>query len=110
MRQGVSVNALVDQMCTGAQHPVARLISMVDREDPAVPAIMQRINPRLRHAYSTGITAPPGGCKSILLDRLTSPLPPKGLAVIIVPSDPTSPFSGGAILGVRIRVQQLYPD
>jgi len=59
----VSVTALVEQMCTGAQRPLARLISMVEREDAAVPEIMQRLYPRLGKAYSIGITGPPVGAR-----------------------------------------------
>ena len=106
----VSVTALVEQMCTGAQRPLARLISMVEREDAAVPEIMQRLYPRLGKAYSIGITGPPGGGKSTLVDRLTAVLRQQGRTVGIIAADPTSPFSGGAILGDRIRMQQHYLD
>jgi LAO/AO transport system kinase len=110
MRREVSVTSLVDQLGTGAQRPLARLISMVEREDPAVPTIMQRLHPRLGKAYSIGITGPPGGGKSTLVDRLTAALRQQGLTVGIIAADPTSPFSGGAILGDRIRMQQHYLD
>jgi LAO/AO transport system kinase len=110
MTREVSVTALVDQMCTGAQRPLARLISMVEREEAAVPAIMQQLYPRLGKAYSIGITGPPGGGKSTLVDRLTAILRQHGLTVGIIAADPTSPFSGGAILGDRIRMQQHYLD
>jgi LAO/AO transport system kinase len=110
MRREVSVTSLVDQLGTGAQRPLARLISMVEREDPAVPTIMQRLHPRLGKAYSIGITGPLGGGKSTLVDRLTAALRQQGLTVGIIAADPTSPFSGGAILGDRIRMQQHYLD
>ena len=106
----LAVAALVDQMDTGAQRPLARLISMVEREDPSVPAIMQRLYSRLGKAYSIGITGPPGGGKSTLVDRLTAVLRQQGRTVGIIAADPTSPFSGGAILGDRIRMQQHYLD
>jgi LAO/AO transport system kinase len=82
----------------------------VEREDPAVPAIMQQLYPRLGNAYSIGVTGPPGGGKSTLVDRLTAVLRQKALTVGIIAADPTSPFSGGAILGDRIRMQQHYLD
>jgi LAO/AO transport system kinase len=110
MTHEVSVSALVDQMRTGAQRPMARLISMVEREEAAVPAIMQQLYPHLGKAYSIGITGPPGGGKSTLVDRLTAILRQNGLTVGIIAADPTSPFSGGAILGDRIRMQQHYLD
>src|SRR5262249_26421494 len=110
MTYEASVTALGEQMRTGAQRPLARLISMVERKDPAVPAIMQQLYPHLGKAYSVGITGPPGGGKSTLVDRLTVVLRQKGLTVGIIAADPTSPFSGGAILGDRIRMQQHYLD
>jgi LAO/AO transport system kinase len=110
MRRETSVADLVVQMRTGAQRPLARLISMVEREEPAVPAIMQQLYPHLGTAYSIGITGPPGGGKSTLVDRLTAILRQQGLTVGIIAADPTSPFSGGAILGDRIRMQQHYLD
>lgn len=110
MTHATSLAALIKQMRTGAQRPLARLISMVERQDPAVPALMQQLAPRLGKAYSIGITGPPGGGKSTLVDRLTAIFRQKGLAVGVIAADPTSPFSGGAILGDRIRMQQHYLD
>jgi LAO/AO transport system kinase len=110
MIDAASVAALVEQMRTGAQRPLARLISTVERDESAVPAIMQQIYPHLGKAYSIGITGPPGGGKSTLVDRLTAVLRQKDLTVGIIAADPTSPFSGGAILGDRIRMQQHYLD
>ena len=110
MTHEASVTALVEQMRTGAQRPLARLISMVEREESVVPAIMQQIAPHLGKAHSIGITGPPGAGKSTLVDRLTAILRQKGLTVGIIAADPTSPFSGGALLGDRIRMQQHYLD
>jgi LAO/AO transport system kinase len=83
---------------------------MVEREDAAVPAIMRQIYPRLGKAYSIGITGPPGGGKSTLVDRLTAVMRQHGRTIGIIAADPTSPFTGGAILGDRIRMQQHYLD
>jgi GTPase len=110
MRRDSSISDLVAQMLTGAQRPLARLISLVEREDEALPAIMQQLSPHLGRAYSIGITGPPGGGKSTLTDRLTALLRRQGRTVGIIAADPTSPFSGGAILGDRIRMQQHYLD
>ena len=110
MTREVSVADLVQQMRTGAQRPLARLISMVERQDPAVPAIMRQLYPHVGQAYAIGITGPPGGGKSTLVDRLTVIMRRQGLTVGIIAADPTSPFSGGAILGDRIRMQQHYLD
>ncbi|MBI3327418.1 MAG: methylmalonyl Co-A mutase-associated GTPase MeaB [Nitrospinae bacterium] len=105
-----SVTELVEKMLTGAQRPLARLISMVEREEPAVPSIIRQLYSHLGKAYSIGVTGPPGGGKSTLVDKLTALLRKKGLTVGIIAADPTSPFSGGAILGDRIRMQQHYLD
>ncbi|MCL0075669.1 methylmalonyl Co-A mutase-associated GTPase MeaB [Dehalococcoidia bacterium] len=101
---------LVERMLSGALQPLSRLISLVERGYPAVTEIMKDIYPRLGRAYSIGITGPPGGGKSTLVDRLTAVARSKGLSVGIIAVDPTSPFSGGAVLGDRIRMQQHYLD
>jgi GTPase len=105
-----SVTELVEKMRRGAQRPLARLISMVEREEPTAPSIIHQLYPHLGKAYSIGITGPPGGGKSTLVDRLTALLRKRGRTVGIIAADPTSLFSGGAILGDRIRMQQHYLD
>jgi len=108
--RSVLVTELVEKMLGGAQRPLARLISMVEREEPTAPSIIQQLYPHLGKAYAIGITGPPGGGKSTLVDRLTALLRKRGLTVGIIAADPSSPFSGGAILGDRIRMQQHYLD
>jgi LAO/AO transport system kinase len=110
MKHEISPTELVTQLRSGAQRPLARLISMVERQDPAVPMILQHIHPLCGRAYSIGITGPPGGGKSTLVDRLTAVIRRQGRTVGVIAADPTSPFSGGAILGDRIRMQQHYLD
>lgn len=101
---------LVEKMLTGDQRALARLVSAVERQAAEVPEIMQRITPSLGGAYCVGITGPPGAGKSTLTDRLTAYARQQGKTVGIIAVDPTSPFSGGAILGDRIRMQQHYLD
>ncbi|MGB2798902.1 MAG: methylmalonyl Co-A mutase-associated GTPase MeaB [Dehalococcoidia bacterium] len=101
---------LVDSMLAGNEQSLARLITLVEREAFEVPEIMSRIYPSLGKAYSVGFTGPPGGGKSSLVDRLTAVIRGKGFSVGIIACDPSSPFSGGAVLGDRIRMQQHYLD
>jgi len=101
---------LVDKMLEGGQQSLSRLISMVERGTPEVPEIMKQVYPCLGKAYSVGVTGPPGGGKSTVVDRLTAIARSKGLTVGIIAVDPTSPFTGGAVLGDRIRMQQHYLD
>jgi len=104
------VVSLVERMLAGDEKPLARLITMVEREGPEVPPIMRLLQPHLGRAYSIGITGPSGSGKSTLVDRLTSLIRKEGSTVGIIAVDPTSPFSGGAVLGDRIRMQQHYLD
>lgn len=101
---------LVEKMLTGDQRALARLVSAVERRGPEVPEIMQHVTPLLGRAYCVGITGPPGAGKSTITDQLTAHARQQGKTVGIIAVDPTSPFSGGAILGDRIRMQQHYLD
>ncbi|MGH7322148.1 MAG: methylmalonyl Co-A mutase-associated GTPase MeaB [Candidatus Rokuibacteriota bacterium] len=96
---------LVDRMLAGDRLALARLITLVESRSPLVPEIMRRIHPRTGRAYTVGITGPPGAGKSTLVDALTGLLRKTGDSVGIVAVDPTSPFTGGAVLGDRIRMQ-----
>ena len=101
---------LVTSMLAGARTSLSHLISAVEGESPDIPEIMEMIKPRLGKAYRIGITGPPGGGKSTLVDRLAAVIRNRGLSVGIIAVDPSSPISGGAILGDRIRMQQHYLD
>ncbi len=101
---------LVEQMLSGDNLALSRLISQAENESSQVPEIMKLISPHLGQAHRIGVTGPPGAGKSTLVDRLTVLMRKKDLKVGIVAVDPTSPFSGGAVLGDRIRMQQHYLD
>jgi len=101
---------LVASMLAGAQQSLARLITLVERDAPEVSEIMREVYPHLGQAYTIGITGPPGGGKSTLANGLTRIARDKWLSVGIVAIDPTSPFTGGAFLGDRVRMQQHFLD
>jgi LAO/AO transport system kinase len=96
---------LVERMLGGDRLALARLITHVENRSAAVPAIMSAIHARARDAYVVGVTGPPGAGKSTVVDRFTALLRARGDAVGIVAVDPSSPFTGGAVLGDRIRMQ-----
>lgn len=96
---------LVDRMLAGDRLALARLITLVENRSPLVPEIMRRIHARTGRAYTIGITGPPGAGKSTLVDALTARLRKTGASVGVIAVDPTSPFTGGAVLGDRIRMQ-----
>ena len=99
------LDLLVDRMLAGDRRALARLITRVENREPGVPEIMRRVHPRTGRAYTVGITGPPGAGKSTLVDRLTAAIRKTGATVGVVAVDPTSPFTGGAVLGDRIRMQ-----
>lgn len=101
---------LAGRLLAGEQRALSRVISMLERGDPAAAAVMQAIDAHTGRAYVLGITGPPGAGKSTIVDQLTRLLRQQGPRVGIVAVDPTSPFSGGALLGDRIRMQRHYLD
>ena len=101
---------LVEKMLAGDRLSLARLITMVERESDEVPEMMRSIYPHTGRAFCIGITGPPGAGKSTMVARLTATARSKGRSVGIVAVDPTSPFSGGALLGDRVRMQQHFLD
>ncbi len=97
-------------MLEGDPRALARAISLIEDEDPAAPALIRALFPRTGRAYLVGVTGPPGAGKSTLVDRMTAELRGRGLTVGIVAVDPTSPYTGGAILGDRVRMQAHAGD
>ena len=98
------------RLLNGDRRALPRLISILERGDPQAADIMKAIDAHTGKAYTVGITGPPGAGKSTIVDQLTQLLRQQGLQVGIIGVDPTSPFSGGALLGDRIRMQRHYLD
>jgi LAO/AO transport system kinase len=99
------VTDLVRRMLEGDRLALARLITRIENRTPDVPEIMRAIHARTGHAYVLGVTGPPGAGKSTVVDRLTSLLRAERLEVGVIAVDPSSPYTGGAVLGDRIRMQ-----
>jgi LAO/AO transport system kinase len=102
--------SLVDRMLAGDRLALARLITRVENRMPGVAEIMRAVQPHLGRAHVLGVTGPPGAGKSTLVDRLTARLRAEGERVAIIAVDPSSPFTGGAVLGDRIRMQSHTLD
>jgi len=102
--------SLVDRVAAGETNAVARAISKVEDGAADVSELMKQLFPRTGRALIVGITGAPGAGKSTLVDKLAAFYRKQGDRVGIIAVDPTSPFTGGAILGDRIRMQTLSLD
>jgi LAO/AO transport system kinase len=105
-----STNDLVSEALSGSVRALAKLITMVENEMPGSTEVLQQLYAQTGHAYIVGITGPPGSGKSTLTDKITKELRKKEYTVGIVAVDPSSPFSGGALLGDRLRMQDIAND
>ena len=101
---------LSERVLAGDPRAIARAISLIEDEAPAGAELIRRIFARTGGAYLMGVTGPPGAGKSTLVDRMTAELRQGGRTVGVVAVDPTSPYTGGAILGDRVRMQAHAGD
>jgi len=102
--------SLAEQVLEGNIRAAARLMRDIDDGRPQAVEELKQLYPRTGNAYIIGITGPPGAGKSTLVDQLTASFRTKGKKVGVVAIDPTSPFTGGAILGDRIRMNRHSCD
>lgn len=98
------------RLLEGDRRAVARLITLVENGDPAGWEPIRRLHEHTGKAHIVGITGPPGSGKSTLISALTKVMRRLGKSVGIIAVDPTSPFTGGAVLGDRVRMQDLATD
>jgi LAO/AO transport system kinase len=103
-------DSLIDRILAGDSIAVARAISKVEDDVNGASDLMKQVFPRTGRALVVGITGAPGAGKSTLVDKLAAHYRKHGERVGIIAVDPSSPFSGGAILGDRIRMQTLSLD
>lgn len=95
---------------SGDKRSIARLVSVVENDEAGAAEAMRALYPKTGRAQILGITGPPGGGKSTLVNRLAGLYRERASRVAIVAVDPSSPFSGGAILGDRIRMRERFLD
>jgi len=101
---------LLEKARAGDKRSTARLLTIVENDEPGAAAVLRALYPATGHAEIVGITGPPGGGKSTLVNRLAGAYRERAGKVAIVAVDPSSPFSGGAILGDRIRMRERFLD
>jgi len=104
------MSSLVERVVAGDVRAAARLMRLIDDLQPEAEAALRELWPRTGRAQIVGITGNPGAGKSTLVDRLVAHLRGLGKTVGVLAVDPTSPFTGGAILGDRIRMQDHALD
>jgi LAO/AO transport system kinase len=103
-------DAWVEQIRRGAPRAIARAISVVENGDAAGGELLRRLAAPGRHATAIGITGAPGSGKSTLVDALITALRKRGRTVGVLAVDPSSPITGGALLGDRVRMQTHAGD
>lgn len=106
----VLIQKVRDGIRQGHRRAIARLITQVENDQTAVEDIIKALYPETGKAHIIGITGPPGSGKSTLVNELAKALRQRDLFVGIIAVDPSSPFTGGALLGDRIRMQDLSGD
>lgn len=104
------IETWAEQVCAGEVRAISRAITAIENHAPEAEALLQRLFTRTGGAYLTGVTGAPGTGKSTLVDRLAAYYRKKNEPVGVIAVDPTSPYTGGAILGDRIRMQSHAGD
>ncbi|MEO0558540.1 MAG: methylmalonyl Co-A mutase-associated GTPase MeaB [Bacteroidota bacterium] len=103
-------HADLDAIRSGTRRAVARAITQVENGLPGSDALVDALYPHTGRAWRIGVTGPPGAGKSTLVDRLVGAFRQRGQTIAVVAVDPSSPFTGGAILGDRVRMDRHSED
>ncbi|HET6285280.1 MAG TPA: methylmalonyl Co-A mutase-associated GTPase MeaB [Amycolatopsis sp.] len=106
----LDIDELVDRARDGVPRAIARLLSLVEDAHPRLPEVAAKLTPHTGNARVIGLTGPPGVGKSTSTSALLTALRAKGSRVGVLAIDPSSPFSGGALLGDRIRMTEHATD
>lgn len=102
--------ALVARLATGCIRTCARLITAIERDDPGIVPVLQALYRAGGRTKIIGVTGPPGAGKSSLVNQFVAQLRKRGRSVAVLAIDPSSPFTGGAVLGDRLRMMQHSCD
>lgn len=106
----ISIDDVAKGVLSGDQRSVAKAITIIENNVPEARKLIATIFPRTGKAHIVGLTGPGGSGKSTLIEKIVREYRQRGKTVGVVAVDPTSPFSGGAFLGDRIRMQELSTD
>ena len=106
----MTADSFLEAVLSGEARAVARAISLVENDSAEGTKLLRALFSRTGRAQLVGVTGPPGAGKSTLVDRLTAEIRQGGKTVGVIAVDPTSPFSGGAVLGDRVRMGRHHAD
>ena len=104
------ISELIEKLLKQDKRALARVLTLLETEPEKLPDIMSAVQPHSRGTYCVGLTGPPGAGKSTMVNSLIEVLRSEKMEVGVLAVDPSSPFTGGSVLGDRIRMQKHYLD